>query len=253
MWKVVLIAVVVGGCLIWFGIQEYRVGSKASSEPVPVELADLEAGAPLPGNHIRVGLHHCMYASSVIEYESDDGRMRPSAEVNWTYSPLISDKHPYMQKLRELEKQYGGLKRIPRTADWPALDNFAVLLKSEAYETVKDVPKGRKPYQSVAGLVINVIEPLGDEEKRLIRKGIPNIDFEKVFIVEHGRKPTSAAASIAFIVPGALLVLVPPALMLRRLARRSDRLPAGDSAAPPAPAPDPAAVSDTDTNPYRAG
>jgi hypothetical protein len=256
--KLALVAVIIGACLIWFGIQEYRVGAGASTEPVPVKLADLEAGTPLLDNHIRIGLHHCMYPLAVLEYRSDDdGKMGPSAKVTWTYTPLISDRHPYMGKIRALEKKYGGYDKIPKTAAWPKLGDFVVLLKSEVYETIGDIPRRRKFYESVAGLVINEVDPLGDEEKKLIRDGIPKIDFDKVFIVEHGRKPTSAAGSIGFVVAGGLLVLLPIAFAVRSL-RKPRPFPAEEPAAQPEPAPDnPEEPADTqplppsDPNPYR--
>lgn len=240
------IAIIIGACLIWFGAQEYRVGRKSSPEPVPVELADIEAGKPLPDNHIRIGLHHHMFAGAVIEYESKDGRLTSSAKVNWTYTPLISDTHPYMQKIRQLEEKYGSLKKVPKNADWPALGKFVVLVKSEAYKTVKEIPRKRTPYKSVTGLVVNLVDPLDDKAKRLIRKAIPNIDFDKVLVVEHGRKPTSVAGSIGFVTAGALLALLPVGLMLRRRGRVPADAPADGPAAAPEPPP-----SEAESNPYR--
>ena len=215
-----LILIVIGGCLAYFGFLEYRVGSDASQDPVAVELVDLEAGKPLPDNHIIIGLHHCMYNSSVIEYEYDDDErsdMRPSSPVNWIWSPLISGEHPYMQDIRKLIKTHGSLKKVPKGARWPVLKDFVVLLKSETYDTVGDIPDGRKAYKSVSGLVINRIESLGDDEKRLIRSKFPKIDFDKILIVEHGRKPSSTALSISIIIGGCVLFLIPVVLFLRRL------------------------------------
>lgn len=214
---------IVGGCLIWYGIQEYQVGSDASPEPVDVDLAALEAGEPLPDNHVKIGLHHSLYNSSVFYFEGEEGnkRMKPSSKLIWLYTPLISDKHPYMQGLRRLEKKYGSIRKIPRNADWPPLKDFVVILKSNAYKTVGDVPSGRKPYASVTGLVINRIESLGDEEQRLIRQKFPKIDFDEVYIVEHGRKPSSRGGAIAFIAVGAVMVLMCVALFFR-----SPRIPA---------------------------
>ncbi|MBT3200184.1 MAG: hypothetical protein HN350_09725 [Phycisphaerales bacterium] len=215
-----IIVMVIGGCLAWFGVLEHRVGSQASTEPVAVELADLENGSPVPDNNILIGLHHCMYNSSVIEYEyDDDGRseMRSTSPVNWIWTPLISDKHSYMQGIRKLIKTHGSLKKVPKGARWPVVKDFVVLLKSEVYDTVGDIPDGRKTYESVYGLVINQIESLGEDEKRLIRRKFPKIDFDKVLIVEHGRKPLSAALSISIIVGGCVLFLIPVVLFLGRL------------------------------------
>lgn len=200
----VWVLLIAGGYLIWYGVQEYQVGSDASPDPVGVDLAALEAGEPLPDNHVRIGVHHALYNSSVFSYEAENGdkRMKPSSKLNCLYTPLISDQHPYMQGLRRLGKTYGSIAKIPRNADWPPAKEFVVILKSEAYTKVGDVPAGRKKFASVTGLVVNRIESLSDEEQRLIRQKFPTIDFDKVYIVEHGRKPSSTTAAIAFIVVG---------------------------------------------------
>ena len=211
------ILLIAGGCLIWYGIQEYQVGSDASPEPVDVDLAALEAGEPLPDDHVKIGLRHSLYSISVFNFEDEDGtgRMKRSSKLNWLSTPLISDKHPDMDGIRKLEKKYGSIKMTPRNADWPPLKDFVVILKSKANKTVGDVPTGRKPYSPVTGLVINRIESLGGDEQRLIRQKFPKINFDKVCIVEHGRKPSSTAGAIAVIVVGALLVLLCVALLNR--------------------------------------
>ncbi len=257
--KVGLISIFLGGCLIWYGVLEYQVGSEASADPVDVELADLEAGKPLPDNHIQIGLHHCMYHLSVYDYDydGDDDTMRSSSPLNWVWSPVISDKHPYVPKMQALIKRYGGLKKIPRNADWPSLKDFVVLLKSKAYDTVGDVPRGRKKYKSVSGLVMNRIESIGDEEKNLIRSQFPKIDFDKILVVEHGRKPSSVAASISFMSAGGLMALIPLVVFFRRLGGPRHVVAASGPPEPPeAPQPEEFAVEDAapqaeDGNPYR--
>jgi hypothetical protein len=254
-----LISILIGACLVWYGVLEYQVGSEASVDPVDVELADLEAGGPLPDNHIKIGLHHCMYHLSVYDYDfdGDDETMRPSSPLNWVWSPLISDTHPYIPEMKALIKRHGGLKKIPRDADWPVLKDFVVLLKSEYYETVRDVPGGRKPYKSVSGLVINRIESVGDEEKRLIRKEFPDIDFDKILIVQHGRKPMPVAGSISFIAVGSLLGLIPLVVFFRRLGGSRQTVVASDASEPPeAPESEDLDVEEQapqteDSNPYR--
>jgi len=254
--KVGLISIVIGGCLIWYGVLEYQVGSEASVDPVNVELADLEAGSPLPDNHIKIGLHHCMYHLSVYDYDydGDDETMRSSSELNWVWSPLISDKHPYVLKMKALINKHGGLKKIPKSADWPVLKDFVVLLKSDYYETAGDVPGGRKPYKSVSGLVMNRIESIGDEEKRLIRSQFPKIDFDKILILEHNRTPTSVVASISFIAVGGLMALLPLVVFVRRLGGSGQIAVTSDASEPPDAPEDLAVEQDPqpeDSSPYR--
>ena len=229
MWKFCVVVMVIGGCLAYFGHLEYRVGSQASAKPVDVELADLEAGKPLPDNHAKIGRHHRIYGSRVYEYETDNGSQpKPSSPVNWTYYPILSDQHPSIMKMRELEQKYGSWKKAPKT-EWPRVKDFAVIVKTEYFKTVKDIPSGRKYYESVSGLVINEIEALGDDEKDLIRTEFPKIDFEKVLILEEYRKPTSVPVSIGLMIGGGVLIVLPLLLILRsRLRGGLPAEPAGD-------------------------
>jgi len=228
MWKLGIVLMVIGGCLAYFGYLEYQVGSQSSAKPVDVELADLEAGKPLPDNHTKIGRHHRIYGSSVYEYETDDGSQpRPSSPVNWTYYPILSDKHPSIMKMRELEKKYGSWKKVPE-AERPRVKDFAVIVKTEDFKTIKDIPGGRKYNKSISGLVINEIESLGDDEKDLIRAEFPKIEFEKVFILEEYRKPTSVPLSIGLMIGGGVLIVLPLLLILR------SRLRGGLPAKPPA-------------------
>jgi len=208
----VLIMIVIGGCVIFAGVQEYRVGKDSSADPVDVPLADLEGGKALPDNHIRIGEHHRIYATSVYEYEyeDDDAREKPSSKVKWTYYP---------------EDKYDSLKKVPRGAKWPALKSFAVLVKTERFATIGDIPRKRKFIKSVQGLVINRIETLGDDEKRLIRSEFPKIDFDKIFVLEQDRKPETAATSIGMMVAGGAVAVIPLGVLVLLRIRRSRRLP----------------------------
>jgi len=262
---------ILGGVGIWYGVKEYRVGADASAEPVPVELADLEAGKSLPNNHIRIGPHYQMYPASVYQYEykDDDDRVRPTSKVNWTYVPLISDDHPFMQQIRALAEKYGDLDKVPENADWPALNDFAVLLKTTVYKTVGDIPDLIEGSDSVTGLVINEIDALGKKEKELIRSGITGVDVDKVLILHHKRRPQSAILSLGIIFGGVLLIVAPVGYLIWSL-RRPTIPPAPETAsepgeeppaaegepeqpAPPAPQEpaEPQAALPPDRNPYR--
>lgn len=231
MWKLI-IGLVIGGCLAYFGYEEYRVGGSSSAEPVDVELADLEEGKPLPDTHVRIGKNYRLYLFNVFEYVKEEGRRPgPDTEVTWVYYPIVSEKHPAIVKLRQLRAKYGSLGKAPK-AERPKVEDFAVLIKTERYGTVKELPDGFDYIASATGLVINRIESLGDEERRLIRGTFPKIDFDKVYILEEHREPTSRAVSIGFIVAGALVVLL--TLWLTFRPRRAPKLPDDPAPNPPA-------------------
>ena len=214
-----LILMGIGGCMVYYGFLENRLSGDASVEPVEVSLADLEAGEPLPDAHIKIGLHHRMYAISVYEHEDDgSGRLRSDTTVYWTYYPIISHDHPYIRSLVELEEEYGSLDKIP-DREWPPLGEVAVVVKSELFSTYGEIPRERRYTEAIEGMVINEIESLGEEEKKLLSDGFPKMDFDKILILEEYRRPISTAGVVAIITVGSILVILPGFLWVRSCLR----------------------------------
>src|SRR5207245_11457351 len=56
------------------------------------------------------------------------------------------------------------------------------------------------------GLVINTLRPQGYKEKNLLKQEFPNMDFDKVFVVEENRKPSSWAWCATFQYGGVALI-----------------------------------------------
>ena len=211
----VLILMVIGGCLVYYGFLENRLSGDASPEPVGVSLADLEAGKPLPDAHIRIGLHHRMYAISVYEYEDDGGGLKSDTPIYWTYYPIISDEHPYAKGVNDLRAKFGSLDNVPKGTPWPALGEVAIVVKTEVFSTYGEIPRSRKYTEGIEGMVINEIESLGEEEEKLLSEGFPKMDFSKILILEEYRRPVSTGAVVAIISIGSLLILLPGFLLLR--------------------------------------
>ena len=210
----VLVLLVIGGCLIYYGVLEHRLSGDASQEPVEISLADLEAGKPLPDAHVAIGLHHRMYAISVYEYGQDGGRVTADTPVYWTYYPIISDEHPYIKGVEELQARYGDLDDAP-DSEWPPLGEVAVVVKTELFETVGEIPRRRVYTQAIEGMVINEIESLGDEEKRLLSKGFPKFNFDRILILEEFRRPVSTTTIVIIMTIGVILVVLPSLLWIR--------------------------------------
>ena len=59
-----------------------------------------------------------------------------------------------------------------------------------------------------AGLIINEIESLGKEEKKLLSKSYPGIDFSQVYIIEHNRSPASMVVVGVWYTVGVILALL---------------------------------------------
>jgi preprotein translocase subunit Sss1 len=78
------------------------------------------------------------------------------------------------------------------------------LVKTTRYKTVGSFPEvGIKDEGGgIQGLIINDVSSLNTEEKNLIKQEFPNIDFNKVLILEDGRKPTATGAAVVAIIAG---------------------------------------------------
>ena len=62
--------------------------------------------------------------------------------------------------------------------------------------------------ETVQGMVVNEIESLDSEEKRILSESYPGIDFDRCTIFEHGRKPKGMGMIAAYIGGGGLLALL---------------------------------------------
>lgn len=196
------VAVIVGGLMLaWFGVQEFRLSSGTSAEPALMSLAELESGVE-PGNgHVLIEQHIADFAGCVYEYEEK------SNKVTHAFYPVISQEHSFFKELNELYEKYPNIDDAPES-EYPKIEDFRVLVKTKRYKTVNSIPKGLKPMDNVQGLVINLVETVSEEEKKMIKSSFPRLNFEKVLIVEDNRKPSSTAVSLGMVGGGGVLALL---------------------------------------------
>ncbi len=73
MFRFGLILIVIGGAICFLGVQEYRVSSGTSSEPVDVDLAKLEAGEKPENNYVKIG-EHVAFVVFQLKWHKVEGR-----------------------------------------------------------------------------------------------------------------------------------------------------------------------------------
>jgi hypothetical protein len=191
-------------CCGVYGCTEFRVGGNASAEPVLVDLAKVEAD-PKVDNHLKIGTHYALYDNAVYSFKTKGNRFQraENVKVDYVFYPIVSASNPDMQELTRLEKQFGNIDNVPDEIDLPIPEHFAVLVKTRRFSHVRDIPQDffRKE-ASIQGLVINEVSSLTSAEKNLIKDSFPQINFDKVLILEDGRRPTSPQAAIATMATG---------------------------------------------------
>src|SRR5262245_8898576 len=102
------------GLLIW-GCVDYSNSRQSSSEPISVDLANLEGGARPDNFHLRIGPHAACYFATVYEYEyvkkhrlSRPKDATPESKVVSSFYPIVSTSNPDVKKkLDDLTKKYG--------------------------------------------------------------------------------------------------------------------------------------------------
>jgi hypothetical protein len=199
-----------GGASIFYGWSEYRLGAKSTPDPVDVDLAKLEQGEKVDNNHLKIGKHYGCYWGSVYSYKKSKFSLRKpdaSTKIEYAFYPIVSSSNPDVQALDALLKKYGDLNKVPDDVDIPVPTHFVVLVKTTRFKTVGGIPDDIKSEPSIQGLVINEVSSLTSEEKKLIKDSFPNIDFNKVLILEDGRKPSSTAKAVVFMVIGAAILV----------------------------------------------
>jgi hypothetical protein len=196
-----------GAAVAFFGYQEYTVSSGASEIPVHCELRDLETGSELPDNHLEIGEHWAIFSTWVGsgEYNSD--------QLDYIYYPIVSEESPYNQAWDNLLARYGD-NEIPES-EYPSLKSLAVLVKTKKYKREGAIPQEWEKVGSVTGLVINDIESLGPEEKRLLLQSYPELSLQNVLILEEDREPKSVITAVGTILLGGVLIVAGSGVFVR--------------------------------------
>jgi len=162
----------------------------SSSDPVNVDLVDLEAGESLDDNHVRIGEHCAVFGAAVYEYEESRADIGP-AKVNHLFYPVISTK-----KMLDLVDG----------SDAVELEQFSMMIRTSRFKTVDEadfaLEKVAELEGEIEGLVVNQFgEGLDSEEEELIRENFPKLDLDNVVIVSEGHPvPTIWAGLIAMVI-----------------------------------------------------
>ena len=87
-----------------------------------------------------------------------------------------------------------------------AVGDVRVLIKMPNARSMADVVQiSQQP--RLRGMVVNSIEELGPQEKALLERHYPGVDFEPCYIFELGRQPASIIVIIGSVVIGVVLIL----------------------------------------------
>lgn len=176
-----------GAALVFLGIQEWRLCAEVKGTPQKLSCAALARDGY--GDNAHVELTDFLASSAGFVYEKKRG-----GDWSKVWVPLVPLDGPYAEMLRAL----------PEGAEIPAPETFGVILQTSNAKNEKALGK-LVDKDVLRGVVINEIDSLDRETKKLLAESYPGIDLEKCWIVEEGRSVRSVAMCLLFIVLGLAL------------------------------------------------
>ena len=210
--RIIIIVIVLGCVVIYFGIQEYLVSAGTTVDPQTYDLYSLETNTPFKNNHAMINNFWALYPAAIYQYQTseyDNSEPTDATKVDFTYYPVISEDHEFITTLWDQIDKYGDVEDIP-DEEFPSINDFRVLVKTERFATVGDIPMDfTYEDNGLSGLFINKIKKLKSDEIKLLQESFPDMNFGNVLILEEGRKPQPVMIAYGIILGGVLLVISP--------------------------------------------
>ena len=189
--RVILAALIGGGVLAYMGFNQFRLANKVGSEPADVTLDELAAGE---ADNAHVTLTDFFAPGDYISLDDKSGLH----ETVWL--PVVGFDSNYMRSIHaQLDANGGDFGTVMQPA--VAGSEVRVVIKSTDCRGATDV--GRLAEREfLTGVVVNDIEGLDGETKKLLREAYPGMDVDDVLIVHADRGLPSAGGALGMMAGG---------------------------------------------------
>jgi hypothetical protein len=185
--RILLVVSVAGAALLAVAFVEGRLMGAASATPQTLPLARLAANGPGDNAHVII-TDFIPGDNFVYEYRG--------SQSHWesVYVPVVA---------ADMQARLGpgpmGNRTIPP-------GSIRVIVHSSKVHSQADLPSifGQPTIQ---GTVVNSIRSLDGQTQKLLRDAYPGADFASCYILQEGRKPSSAAFVILMALLGTLLTV----------------------------------------------
>jgi hypothetical protein len=220
-WGIVIAIVGIG--LIINGYREYRLASLAKVDPQQLALSKLLAEGPGSNAHLMLKEVYVCDNMFVYAYNKEDERS------TWTnvWVPILPEDGEYCQRLAgeyealiaagEFDADTGQLTDVGRQRlnQFPQPSDIQIILKTSKVKNMAQL-ESMATINSFQGILVNEIESLGSEEKKLLQESYPSADFSSCYIFEEDRKLTGSDGQLAYLFFGLCAVVGSLAIMVRR-------------------------------------
>ena len=186
MGRICLGLIIAGIAAIFFGWQDWQLSRLVKSEPQSITCAAL--GQTGYGDNAHVQVTNTFLSPGGYVYQE---RGRGSTSWAKVWIPLIDIDSAYADSLRVL----------PEGTPIPGPTNFNVIMQTEHVSDLSEL-RSLSEADSFTGIVINKIDSLDSDTKRLLRESYPGVDLERCWILDHNRSKPSAARGLGLLVLG---------------------------------------------------
>jgi len=210
MFRIALALLIGGGVVLFLGYREFQLSSAADEEPQLLSCAALGRDGPGDNAHVEVG--RFIFADFFV-YSAEEGNEQGPYEELWI--PGVPIDGPYARQLHEAWEAGAPEGDLPEPKQVKVIFKFKDVRNDAHLQKLGD-------RETLTGLVVNRIDPLSREDKRLLRQGYDNVDFDSCWIVAVNRKPASDMVVGGYFAGGAALILAGGGLLFRSFSRRRD-------------------------------
>ncbi len=197
-----LLALLVAGIgAITFGVKHWTLAS--ACQATPQVLTGMELQQQGWGNNANIELTKAATLKCWVSCTetTSSRRFQASTTKLSAFIPMISLESDYM---KYLDKFYSVKANEDKDPEMPK--EFCCILKLPDIKDDVDVERvaGLNRYN---GVIINSIDSLSSDQKRLLREEFPGVNLSSVAILEYNRIPQSTAKGVSFVAGGGLAVL----------------------------------------------
>lgn len=172
------IALVVGGVIVLvLGVKEAVLSGKAESEPTQITLQELIDNGPGDNIYVTVTNIQSIPEETIVYGDEKPGGQITNYDACWI--PVFPDGG-----------ERNPVKAIVKTTQ---ARNDAAL-------------RGLLSKRRHTGLLVNDVESIGGQEKRLLQQGLPGANLDEVYILHESREPSGAGLVILYFVGGLALL-----------------------------------------------
>ncbi len=205
------LALILIGCgLVVAGLLTLQEHLVITAEPVEVNLYILEQGGGVDSRHLLIREHIALFSKAVYTYHIPEGASdepQPAYAVDHIYYPIVSTSHPHVKEVARLARKYKGVHRIPAAA-MPELENVAVMVKTNRYRTVDEIPKEGERIRILQGVVITHPFLPAPGDKKMVAQKYPSLDFSDVLVIEPNRIPPEPYIAFGMIGGGGIVMML---------------------------------------------